>query len=260
MKKALLIGINYIGTNAELRGCINDVINIKKFLINDYGFTEDEIVMLTETSRKKYPSRENIIKYMKWLVQDNDENSRLFIHYSGHGSYTIDRNGDERDGRDETICPVDYSTKGMIVDDELKKILVNPLKKGAKLTCLFDCCHSGTVLDLRCNYKMAINNRRNSYTIDIDNHYKSTVGDVMLFSGCQDRQTSADAYEEGTNQGAMTYSFLKMIEKLKNKNKTPTVQNIMKNLSFFIKARGYTQTPQLSTGKLIDLNQKFNIC
>lgn len=259
-KKALLIGINYVGTSAELRGCVNDVINMKNFLMNDYGYEDKNIIMLTEVSRKKQPTRENIIKYMNWLVKDNDENSRLFLHYSGHGSYTRDRSGDERDGRDETICPLDYSRNGMIVDDDLKKILVDPLKKGAKLSCLFDCCHSGTVLDLQCNYRIATNNNRNSYTIDIDNHYKASTGDVILFSGCLDSQTSADAYEEGINQGAMTYSFLKSIDKLKGKNKTPTIHRVMKNLLIFIKQRGYTQQPCISTGKLVDLNGKFDIC
>jgi hypothetical protein len=31
---------------------------------------------------------------------------------------------------------------------DLFDILVKPLPKGAHLTCLFDCCHSGTALDL----------------------------------------------------------------------------------------------------------------
>jgi hypothetical protein len=32
-KKALCIGINYAGTDAALRGCINDAKNMKQFLI-----------------------------------------------------------------------------------------------------------------------------------------------------------------------------------------------------------------------------------
>ena len=36
-KKALLIGINYIGTSSALNGCINDVENIKRYLLTkDY--------------------------------------------------------------------------------------------------------------------------------------------------------------------------------------------------------------------------------
>ena len=33
-KRALLIGINYVGTNAALRGCVNDARNVRAHLIN----------------------------------------------------------------------------------------------------------------------------------------------------------------------------------------------------------------------------------
>ncbi|KAK9190875.1 hypothetical protein WN943_019485 [Citrus x changshan-huyou] len=35
--------------------------------------------------------------------------------------------GDEVDGYDETLCPIDFETQGMIVDDEINAILVRPL-------------------------------------------------------------------------------------------------------------------------------------
>ena len=40
LKKALLIGINYTGTDYELRGCINDSINLKQFLISNKFFDQ----------------------------------------------------------------------------------------------------------------------------------------------------------------------------------------------------------------------------
>jgi len=56
--------------------------------------------------------------------------------------------GDEVDGYDETILPVDYKKNGMIVDDEMNAIMVRPLPEGVRLTAVFDSCHSGTALDL----------------------------------------------------------------------------------------------------------------
>ena len=35
-RKALFIGINYYGQQGELRGCINDVKNIKNFLTSNF--------------------------------------------------------------------------------------------------------------------------------------------------------------------------------------------------------------------------------
>ena len=36
----------------------------------------------------------------------------------------------------------------MLCDDDIFEMLVAPLPKGALLTCVMDCCHSGTILDL----------------------------------------------------------------------------------------------------------------
>lgn len=52
--------------------------------------------------------------------------------------------GTERDGYDETIMPVDYKKNGQIIDNIIFRELVAPLKSNVRLTCLIDCCHSGT--------------------------------------------------------------------------------------------------------------------
>jgi len=56
--------------------------------------------------------------------------------------------GDEDDGYDETLIPVDFKSAGQIVDDEVFAKLVKPMKKDVRVTVLMDCCHSGTALDL----------------------------------------------------------------------------------------------------------------
>jgi hypothetical protein len=44
--------------------------------------------------------------------------------------------------------PVDYESAGQIRDDDLFSALIAPMPAGVILTCIMDCCHSGTVLDL----------------------------------------------------------------------------------------------------------------
>jgi len=66
----------------------------------------------------------------------------------GHGGQTADLDGDEDDGYDEVIYPVDFRTAGHIVDDEMHRILVSSLQPGVRLTAIFDSCHSGSALDL----------------------------------------------------------------------------------------------------------------
>ena len=83
-----------------------------------------------------------------WLVQGCQAGDSLVFHYSGHGSQQRNYTGDEVDGYDETLCPVDFKTQGMIVDDEINDTIVRPLPPGVKLHAIIDACHSGTVLDL----------------------------------------------------------------------------------------------------------------
>ena len=56
--------------------------------------------------------------------------------------------GDEDDGYDEVIYPVDFRQVGHIVDDQMHDMLVKPLQPGVRLTAIFDSCHSGSALDL----------------------------------------------------------------------------------------------------------------
>jgi len=67
---------------------------------------------------------------------------------SGHGGQTKDLDGDEADGFDEVIYPMDFEANGHIVDDLMHEIMVKHLPAGCRLTAIFDSCHSGTALDL----------------------------------------------------------------------------------------------------------------
>jgi len=153
-KKALLIGINYFGQQGELRGCINDANNVRKFLIERFGYKPSDIVMLLDDSKDPMgkPTRDNIIRGMQWLVAGARTNDSLFFHYSGHGGQIKDTDGDEYDGYDEVIYPVDFKKhpgdQGVIVDDRMHEIMVRPLPAGCRLTAIFDSCHSGSALDL----------------------------------------------------------------------------------------------------------------
>ncbi|GAV50236.1 hypothetical protein ZYGR_0U00920 [Zygosaccharomyces rouxii] len=153
-RKALIVGINYIGSKNELRGCINDAHNMWNFLTSRYGYRPEDIVMLTDDQRDmvRIPTKANMLRAMHWLVNGAMPNDSLFFHYSGHGGQTKDLDGDEVDGMDDVIYPVDFEMAGDIVDDIMHDIMVKPLQPGVRLTALFDSCHSGTVLDLPYTY------------------------------------------------------------------------------------------------------------
>lgn len=247
MKKALLIGINYENTSHELFGCVNDVFNMKEYL-GKCGYEDSNVRMLVESTATKA----NILESINWLVKDNVKDSKLVFHYSGHGGYVRDDSGDEKDKRDEMIYPVDNT---IITDDELRDALISPINTGATLISIFDSCHSGTVLDLKYTYNFSSSSTSTKYTILSDKKYKSTEGTVFLFSGCKDSQTSADSYEEGESQGAMTYVLL---NSLKGLSEAVTLKKLFKGVLNLMKKKGYTQIPQLSTGSFMDLSFTFS--
>lgn len=145
-----MIGINYFGQRGQLRGCINDVKNMSQYLNQHFGYKREDMVLLTDDQQNpmSQPTKANILRAMHWLVKGAEANDSLFFHYSGHGGQTKDLDGDEEDGYDEVIYPVDFRTAGHIVDDEMHRIMVGPLKPGCRLTAIFDSCHSGSALDL----------------------------------------------------------------------------------------------------------------
>lgn len=101
-----------------------------------------------ETDPTRTPTRRNILKELKWLNKGSRSGDSLVFYYAGHWSHVPDGNGDEKDGFDEAICPVDYRESGKILDDEVNAILVAPLPHGAILHSIMDTCFSGTLLDL----------------------------------------------------------------------------------------------------------------
>ncbi|KAK1221292.1 Ca(2+)-dependent cysteine protease [Marasmius sp. AFHP31] len=249
-KKALCIGINYIGRNGELSGCINDARNVARFLCTHFGYKQDDIVMLTDdaSNPRQTPTVQNIIQAMQWLVAGASPNDSLFFHYSGHGGQTKDLDGDEDDGYDEVIYPLDHEENGHIVDDLIHDILVKPLPAGCRLTAIFDSCHSGSALDLPYIYStegkvkepnlaaeagQGLLSAATSYARgDMSGVFSSAKGlfktatgqsqkaqkkaretktspaDCISWSGCKDSQTSADTVEAGTATGAMSYAFM----------------------------------------------------
>ncbi|KAH8064031.1 cysteine-type peptidase [Aureococcus anophagefferens] len=201
---ALLVGCNYPGSSAELRGCVNDVLRMRALLLGQ-GFPEQQIVILRDDrGGQQRPTRRAITEGLRWLAAGAGRGDSLFFHFSGHGSQERDRTGDEADGYDETIVPCDYKSAGQITDDELHAILVRPLPDGARLTSIMDCCHSGTGLDLPYCFTPG----RGWQTDDVPCFSR---GDVQLFSGCEDDQCSADTYANAAAGGAMTNAFLKAL-------------------------------------------------
>ena len=243
-KKALLVGINYTGTQNELFGCINDVNSVKE-RINNEGFTT--INTLTDLTVKT-PTRVNILDEFKKLLVYSEPGDLLFFLYSGHGSYILDKNGDEKDGYDELLVSCDLQG---ITDDELKILILQYLKKDVTLFAMFDCCFSGTILDLKYQFLDSLN--YDKYTENGKNI--ETIGNVYMISGCTEQQTSADANINNKAQGAMTWSLLESLKTSQPK----TWRELIKSMRGLLKTSEYDQIPQFASGTFVDIDSNVFI-
>lgn len=287
-RKALLIGINYFGQRGTLRGCINDVKNMSTYLNQNFGYARADMVLLTDDQQNEMsiPTKKNILRAMHWLVKDAQPNDSLFFHYSGHGGQTPDLDGDEDDGYDEVIYPVDFRTEGHIVDDEMHRIMVKPLKPGVRLTAIFDSCHSGSALDLPYIYSTQgvlkepnLAKEAGQGLLSIVSSYargdlggmastamglfkKATTGnaqyerakqtktspaDVIMWSGSKDEQTSQDAVISGEATGAMSWAFIQALKKKPQQSYVELLNSIREELE-----PKYSQKPQLSCSHPLD--------
>ena len=281
-RKALLIGINYFGQRGQLRGCINDVKNMSTYLNQSFNYAREDMVILTDDQQNpmSLPTKANILRAMHWLVKDARPNDSLFFHYSGHGGQTPDLDGDEEDGYDEVIYPVDFRTAGHIVDDEMHRIMVKSLPAGVRLTAIFDSCHSGSALDLPYLYSTQgvlkepnLAKEAGQGLLSIVGSYargdiggvasaamgffkkaatgdsiyqrnletKTSQADVIMWSGSKDEQTSQDANIGGEATGAMSWAFITALKKNPHQSYVQLLNSIRDELS-----TKYTQKPQLS--------------
>ena len=232
-KKAVLIGINrYRIPGADLRGCVNDVKNMRQVLIDLYGFKAGDIATLTDLAASKTAMQAAISK----LVAGGRAGDVLLLHYSGHGANVPDANGDEADHRDEILCPTDLDWKNPLDDDWLR-VTFNKLRPGVSFTAIMDCCHSGSntrafwppdapsiprylpnpwdLVAAESGRKLRGTVRRSLRTAPGPARARTDVvnADIgeLLITGCRDTQTSADAHIGGSFNGALTYNLASVL-------------------------------------------------
>lgn len=153
-KRALLVGISDYGNAMEdpnkwanISGA-NDV-QLLSPLFSEHGYTVTSLVDSLATHA-------NITKALEQLAKDSNKGDEVYIHFSMHGQPFDDLNGDEEDGWDEALIPVDaqmtysegvYDGKNHLLDDELEKHfndIRNKLGPNGHLYVILDACHSGT--------------------------------------------------------------------------------------------------------------------
>jgi hypothetical protein len=105
----------------------------------------------------------------------------LLLSFSGHGGQRPDKNGDEPDGKDETLCMWD----GQVCDDDVLRLL-HSLPAGLRVVLISDQCHSEGNFRVAPSIVQAIGSRR---ALGWD-------GALIQFAGCRE-----SSYSYGSNTG-----------------------------------------------------------
>lgn len=255
---ALTIGCSYKdrATVPKLNGTINDANNMSNLLKN-YGYN---VIMMNDdhiSSSPLYPSKTNIQNAIISILQKSQSGDDIVIFYAGHGLQvlqqrhkTMDPNiayDYEDDGKDEAIAPVDIiigptgiNKDTVILDNALNLWLKQYGKKGVRIFLIFDCCHSGTMCDLRYTYSCSSNRVNNipcntvtvndlktiiqqdkGDTTTLDSSYNATI---ITLSACKDSEVSWEDFvawdkSSGQKEGLLTSSFIYNVKTSENASK-----------------------------------------
>ena len=248
MKKALLIGIDYIN-NPEyyLRGCINDVIVVRNMLIDAYDYNASDITIMRDDSGDFLaPTRTNILRQLELLFSQSENLEEIWFHYSGHGSQLQNQNREMK----QIIIPSNYQEEGIIQDTELLQ-LIQQISNNCRAIMVFDCCHSGTICDMPWTFEYTNANSMETHTmvthtlVTHTNPIDMSNPNIYVFSGCRDNQKSSDSINT-LDQSIGAFSNA-LVESLRTSRHNISIMDLYKNACIFLLKNGYSQNPVLSS-------------
>ena len=225
-KRALLIGISHYDT--ALTGYqwndINGVedVNLINPILKKQGFSSTILL-------DKQATYDNIIRQLTLLTHNTRKGDLVYLHFSTHGQPVEDLNGDEIDGWDEAIVPIDafkiyrkgvYEGNKHLIDDTLNKYIKKLREKIGPTGFLYvviDACHAGTSSrandeTIRGTYVgFTYNNKVFRPSKNKKSHYRiepsAKQSDVMFIEACRPDQVNTEIKVGGKRFGPLSYNI-----------------------------------------------------
>jgi hypothetical protein len=218
---SLHIGLNsvdvnhYDGWDGTLLACEADAADMEAIAAKE-GFSHRTCLLTQDATFNR------VVKELEEAAAVAESGDLVLLTYSGHGGQVPDLNRDENDLADETWCLFDRQ----LIDDHLYELLA-AFKSGVRIIVLSDSCHSGTVVraarrgtalrvagDAKPRamppdvaYRVYRKNKALYDSTAITEPYENVKGavraSVILISGCQDNQLSADGAFNGLFTGTL---------------------------------------------------------
>ena len=256
---AVLVGINdyieYVDEpGGDLRGAERDARSIRQVLVERWKVPPENIHMLLNRDATREAIRKS---FQEWLGQRVKPGDLAIFYFSGHGSKIMDKDGDEADGVDETICPADVSkvhTGNDIRDDELRGWIGELPSKDVVV--ILDSCHSGTATrvagytrarSLAGRPALATTAILTPDQPSVGESITDTTGLVIEIAGAAANQTAMDASFQSPGEqyygGAFTTHLVRQLWRLPLNS---TYRQAFRGAVIALKADGFAQDPQLS--------------
>lgn len=148
-RHALLVGIEAYARQRgwpALRGPRADVEAMRSTLVDLMEFPAEQVRILLDEEA----TRAGIVSAFEAMIERAAPDDLVVFYFSGHGSQLPDEQADELDGFDETLIPFDSrdasGAPNDLRDDELRRLIRLANEKTSRVTLVFDCCSSGTVV------------------------------------------------------------------------------------------------------------------
>ena len=177
----------------------------------------------------KGATKAGISKALSVLASQCKVGDIVYLHFSTHGQPFEDDNGDEDDGWDESIVPVDapieytkgkYEGENHLIDDELHEYCTRIRKAiGTKgmLYVVIDACHAGKASmgieeEVIRGTKAGFTRSGKYYRpqkLERGNFYQipssKSLSNVMFIEACRSYQVNKEIVEKGKYYGALSY-------------------------------------------------------
>ena len=249
-KRAFLVGISHYDT--ALTGYqwnnINGVedVNLLNPVLKKQGFT-------TTTLLDEQATFNSIISQITQFTNKTKKGDIVYLHFSTHGQPVEDLSGDEEDGWDESIVPIDaykiykrdvYEGKKHLTDDMLNKYVRKLREKiGATgfLYVVIDACHAGT--SSRANDEtirgthvgFTYNNRVFKPSTSKKSHYRieasAKQSNVLFLEACRPDQVNTEIKVDGKRYGPLSYNIAQTLSSFTiTNNANDLVERIKRSL------------------------------
>jgi hypothetical protein len=258
-KHGLLIGISDYRPSglADLAGTQNDLLAMETILRDPrYGFAGNLTVL-----RNQEATHIGIKKAFANLADRVANGDLVYIHYSGHGSYTDNLNNDDGRGEQYDQTWISWGARSTkveginrydILDDELNQwlgILINKIGSSGQLILVSDSCHSASVY--RSQDPPVTRAGRADDRIHPLGKKPFAFNDLqngIMIGAARDRETAAEfTAPDGNRYGLFTWHWARA---LKQADPDDSWKNLFLTVQQKVNIQRPSQLPQL-TGELV---------